>query len=77
MWKFNQVKQFQLIQNDKYDYVLKLNGAKGIYDDIEIKGLFKSILGEDANIKIEHIEGIPLLSSGKFQITVCNYRKDN
>lgn len=77
MWKFNKVKQFQLIQNDKYDYVLKLNGAKGIYDDIEIKGLFKSILGEDANIKIEHIEGIPLLSSGKFQITVCNYRKDN
>lgn len=73
MWKFNKIKQYQLIQNSNKDYVLKLNGAKNIYDEKEILNIYKSFLGKDANINIEHTEGIPLLSSGKFQTTVCNY----
>lgn len=77
MWKFSKIKQYQLIQNGKSDYILKLNGAKGVYDDNEIIKLFKSFLGEDANIKIKHIEGIPLLSSGKFQTTICKYDPTN
>jgi len=77
MWDFDKIKQYQLIQENKCDYTLKLNGAKGIYKDSEILDVFKSLLGENANINIEHVEGIPLLKSGKFQPTVCKYRPNN
>ena len=76
MWGFDKIKQYQLIQEDKTTYILKLNGAKGIYKDEEIKDVFKSLLGEDADIVIEHVEGIPLLKSGKFQTTICNYNPE-
>ena len=54
-------------------YTLKLNGAKGIYKEEDIIRVYKSFLGEDANIIIEHVSGIPLLKSGKFQTTICRY----
>jgi phenylacetate-CoA ligase len=74
MWAFNKIKQYQLVQEDKMSYKLRLNGAKGIYQDNEIINVFKSFLGEDANIYIEHVEGIPLLKSGKFRTTICKYK---
>lgn len=74
MWGFDKIKQYQLIQEDKGKYTLKLNGAEGIYDEEEIINMFKSFLGKEANIDILHVEGIPLLKSGKFQTTVCKYK---
>ena len=44
-----------------------------IQDD-EIINVFKSFLGQDANIDIEYVEGIPLLKSGKFRTTICKYK---
>lgn len=76
MWGFDKIKQYQLIQEDKGRYTLKLNGAKGIYDEEEIINLFKSFLGEEAKIDISHVDGIPLLKSGKFQTTVCKYNPE-
>ena len=73
MWKFDKLKQYQFIQNGEKDYVLKVNGAKGVYKDEEFVEHLKSILGHDANVTIEHVNGIPLLASGKFKKTVCNY----
>lgn len=73
MWKFDKLKQYQFIQNGKKDYVLKVNGAAGIYTDAEFVEHLKSVLGNDAEITIEHVDGIPSLSSGKFKKTVCNY----
>ena len=37
MGKFSKTKQYQLIQNGKFDYSLKINGAKGVYDNEIIK----------------------------------------
>ncbi|MGF7184767.1 phenylacetate-CoA ligase [Desulfitispora alkaliphila] len=74
MWNFNKVKQFQIIQEDKTNYTLKLNGAKNHYKDTEIEARFKSFLGENALITIEHVDGIPLLKSGKFQKVICKYK---
>lgn len=73
MWKFNKVKQFQFIQEDKTLYTLKLNGSKEHYDDQEYVQLFRRLLGQDATIIVEHVDGIPRLSSGKFRAVVCNY----
>lgn len=73
MWGFNGIKQYQFIQEDAKEYVLKVNGAKGVYTDEELIKHLKSILGDDANVTIEHVDGIPALASGKFKKTVCNY----
>jgi phenylacetate-CoA ligase len=61
MWKFDRVKQFQFIQENENQYILKLNGAKGIYNDDEFIDLIKGIVGQDAEVRIEHVEGISLV----------------
>ena len=73
MWKYDKLKQYQFIQNGEFDYTLKLNGAENIYDDNEIKSYLREILGNKAKITIEHVSGIPVLASGKFKKTICNY----
>ena len=75
MWKFDKLKQYQFIQNGAKDYVLKVNGAEGIYKKEEIDATLRGILGEDANIDIQFVDEIAVLNSGKFKKTVCNYKK--
>ncbi len=74
MWKYDRLKQYQFIQDGQKQYTLKVNGAKEFYDDDEMKSYLKTVLGNDAEITIEHVEGIPVLSSGKFKKTICNYK---
>ena len=76
MWKYDKLKQYQFIQEGQKEYLLKLNGAEGIYDDEEIQEYLKTVLGNDAEIKIEHVTGIPVLASGKFKKTVCHYHPE-
>lgn len=57
-------------------YVLKVNGAEGHYTDEEFILHMKQILGQDAEITIEHVDGTPALASGKFKKVVCLYRPD-
>ena len=73
MWKYEKLKQYQFIQEDAKEYVLKVNGAKDVYSDEELTNHLKSILGDDADVTIEHVDGIPALASGKFKKTICNY----
>ena len=77
MWKFDKLKQYQFIQEDKNEYIMKINADKGVYTEQEILSTLKSILGEDANIRIEFVNEIPVLASGKFKKTVCNYKPKN
>lgn len=76
MWKYDKLKQYQFIQEDEKKYLLKVNGAKGIYADEEMISYLRSVLGDDAEVKIEHVNGIPALSSGKFKKTVCLYHPE-
>lgn len=77
MWKFDKLKQYQFIQEGKKEYLLKVNGAKGIYENKELIEHLKSILGTDAIVKIEHVSGIPTLASGKFKKTICHYKPED
>ena len=74
MWKYDKLKQYQFIQNTAKDYVMKINGGE-MYTDDEIINYLKAVLGSDANIKIDRVEEIPVLASGKFKKTICNYKK--
>lgn len=74
MWKYSELKQYQFIQEDEKEYTLKINGGE-MYTDDDIEKHLKSILGDDANITIERVDEIPVLASGKFKKTICNYKK--
>ncbi len=76
MWKYDKLKQYQFIQNGKKEYVLKVNGAEGIYIKEDFDATLRPILGNDAQIEIQYVDDIPVLASGKFKKTVCNYKPE-
>lgn len=74
---FDKIKQYQFIQEDEKIYRLIINCEKGIYPDSVFVIRLKHTLGEDAEIKIEYVDDIPLLSSGKFRQNINNYIKEH
>ncbi len=70
---FSKIRQYQFIQDDKKIYKLIINCQKGIYPDNVFIRRLKQTLGEDAQINIEYVDDIPLLSSGKFRQNINNY----
>jgi phenylacetate-CoA ligase len=77
LWSFVELRQYQLIQEGARQYTFKLNGAEGHYEDATFVSLLKEYLGQDAEIKIEHVDEIPVLASGKRKTFVNNYYKTN
>lgn len=66
MWEFQQIKQFQFIQKDKREYVLKLNITGSRFDKEQLlTSLLTQKLGNDAIITTEYCDEIPKLASGK------------
>ncbi|WP_378175977.1 CoF synthetase [Aquimarina sp. SS2-1] len=62
--RYGDYKQFQLVQYGEKDYLIKLNTDKKV-DEQKMLEEYKGYFGEDAHIKIEYVDEIPLLSSGK------------
>jgi phenylacetate-CoA ligase len=75
MWEYTEIEQYQLVQNDRKDYCMKINTADGFNREDKLIAEFKSYLGEDAKFKIEYVKEIPLLDSGKRRKVVNNYIK--
>ncbi|MFH6769239.1 hypothetical protein V8G56_10865 [Gaetbulibacter aquiaggeris] len=69
------IKQSQLIQEDAKKYILKLNVTNVFNQEKKILMDFKDYLGKDAEIKIEYVDEIPLLASGKRKTTLNDYLK--
>lgn len=70
MWKYAELKQYQFAQRGAKEYVFRLNPWDTFPREEELIKEFKGYLGQDANIEIEYVEGIPLLSSGKRKLVV-------
>jgi len=62
--KYGDYKQFQLVQYGEKDYLIKLNTNKKV-DENKMLEEYKEYFGQDANIEIQYVDEIPLLSSGK------------
>ena len=73
MWKFDKISQYQFIQESKNEYILKVSDSFNNYSDKNFIEHLKPIFGHDAKIYIEFVNNIPVLSSGKFKKTICNY----
>lgn len=65
MWKYTDIKQYQLIQKDKKRYVLKVNADDGFSHEKQMVEEFVSYLGNDSDFSVEYVDEIPLLNSGK------------
>jgi len=59
------IKQYQLIQKGKKDYLFKINATDDFVDEKDLIESYKKYFGKDSNIKIEYVDDIPVLSSGK------------
>lgn len=74
MWRFSELRQYQFIQNDANDYLLKINSQPDQTIRIdEMLDAIKQYVGADANIIVENVDEIPLLVSGKRKQVICNY----
>lgn len=75
MWQYTEIEQYQLIQEDKKRYTIKINCREPFTREQKLIEEFKSYLGQDADFRIEYVTEIPLLSSGKRKKIVNNYTK--
>lgn len=73
MRKFSEIKQYQFIQKAEKEYLLKVNDNNKAYSNEEYDHTLRSVLGDDAIITIEYVDEIPILASGKFKKTICEY----
>ncbi len=69
---FPEFKQFQLVQESKNTYLVKINVDEVFEQEEKMKEILKSFLGEDAIINTEYVDEIPELSSGKRKLTLNN-----
>lgn len=65
MWNLKGVQQFRFIQEDVTRYTMMLNGNPDEIDEADVIGRLKPFLGEEADIRIEYVDEIPVLNSGK------------
>lgn len=65
MWQYTEIDQYQLIQHGPKNYLFKININKPFIRKEQLEQEFKKYLGADADFKIEFVDEIPLLASGK------------
>ena len=75
MWKYAEVRQYQLIQESAGEYRMKLNVGSAFGRESELLGDLRSRLGEGASIAIEYVDEIPPLASGKRRAVVNNCQR--
>lgn len=67
--QFVEVHRYQIIQTGVKDYTMKVEGVGSEVDDKCIAEL-KNIFGNDANVKMDHVEHIACGKNGKFKVTI-------
>ena len=74
MWGCKNVRQWQFIQTGKVAYKLKINPWYLPYDDTDIVYKLRKVLGVDAEIKVDLVSEIPVLSSNKRRAVICDIK---
>jgi len=62
---FPEIRQFQFVQEDERNYLLKLQLGGSFKREAELKARLLEILGDGADLRVTYVESIPLLGSGK------------
>ena len=74
MWKYEEIKQYQLIQEGPKEYTFIINIENIFEKEKQLVTEFKKYLGDDADFRVEYADEIPLLASGKRKKTVNNWK---
>lgn len=75
MWEHQGIRQFQFVQKDAKEYLIRINPIQGIVpsQDAIMKTLYKYV-GNDAVLRAEVVNEIPVLASGKRRYIVNESR---
>ena len=66
MWDFQEIRQFQFVQEGNLNYLLRLNVQQKPFErEQEMKNRYLQLLGASSSIRFEYVNEIPTLSSGK------------
>ena len=68
------VRQYQLVQTGHSRYTVRINADPDPERDARMRAWFLELLGADADIRLEPVDEVPLLSSGKRRIVVNEWR---
>lgn len=74
---FSEIKQYQLIQNSKEDFVLNIIDPKKLYKKDDYKKALVEVLGDGINLSITYLDKLPVLRSGKYKRVICNYKPES
>lgn len=71
------IKQFQFIQKDKKEYLMNISIKTETVKNEELNFIneLKTVLGNDAIIKINWVDELPVLNSGKRKIVINEWKK--
>ncbi len=73
-WRFPEIRQYQLIQRGKGDYVVRLNvGEQFVGREPEFVRAFIELMGDGARCEVEYTNEEPVVSSGKRKSVVSLY----
>ncbi|WP_418501174.1 CoF synthetase [Flagellimonas sp.] len=74
--QFDGIDQFQFVEEENGEYIIKMKVLSQYdpTDEAKIRNRYEAYFGEDANIRIEYVDDIPLLPSGKRKLVVNNRR---
>jgi len=72
---FKGVKEYQLIQEGEKQYIFRVCVTPEFTEEKKLVSDYKKYFGNDALIKVEYVNSIPLLSSGKRKKVINNYYK--
>lgn len=64
-WRYPEIRQYQIVQRDQGDYLLRLNVSSDFERERDFAEDFRKVVGTDAIIEIERSEVGYVLSSGK------------
>lgn len=70
---FDNIKQYQLIQEDKGRFKLNIIDPKIHYKDEEYIEALESAIGKEITVLVNYLDELPTLNSGKFRRVICNY----
>jgi len=74
--KYKEIKQRQIIQQTKKEYLFKLKIESNTFEkENEFIDEFRGYFGDDSIISIEYVDHIPLLASGKHRAIINNVKK--
>ena len=65
MWQYTEIDQYQLIQESAIRYTFKINCRTKFLKENQLIDEFKFYLGKNADFRVEYVDEIPLLASGK------------